>query len=385
MIRVLVVDDSAVLRQQLCFILQTDADLHVVGQAKDGNEALAMAKDLKPDVITMDLRMPRMDGFEAIREIMAVSPAPIVVISGEDLDNERELTRQALRMGAVAVLKKPGSVLDPAGRAQADKLIQQVKLMSGVKVVTRLRSMNNAPSPLAAPTAASRGEAPHASAAAPITPVAAPPIEAALPGRKVEILAIGASTGGPAALYKVLSGLPANFPVPVVIVQHISFGFVDGLASWLGGGCKLPVRVPAHGEHLEAGTVYIAPDGHHMEVTPFARVRLTDDAPVGGHRPSVTRLFESVARAFGASTLAVILTGMGADGAVGMKVLKDAGARTIAQDEGTCVVFGMPKEAIAMGAIDSVLPLPQIAPMISALCTVAADTRYALGERKEAL
>ena len=350
-----------------------------------------MAKDLKPDVITMDLRMPRMDGFEAIREIMAVSPAPIVVISGEDLDNERELTRQALRMGAVAVLKKPGSVLDPAGRAQADKLIQQVKLMSGVKVVTRLRSMNNAPSPLAAPTAGSRGEALRAvstapaAAAAPTAPVATPPIEAVLPGRKVEILAIGASTGGPAALYKVLSGLPANFPVPVVIVQHISFGFVDGLASWLGGGCKLPVRVPAHGEHLESGMVYIAPDGHHMEVTPFARVRLTDDAPVGGHRPAVTRLFESVARAFGASTLAVILTGMGADGAVGMRTLKDAGARTIAQDEGTCVVFGMPKEAIAMGAIDSVLPLPQIAPMISALCTVAADTRYALGERKEAL
>lgn len=351
MIRVLVVDDSAVLRQQICYILQSDPELHVVGQAKDGNEALRLTKDLRPDVITMDIRMPHMDGFEAIRHIMAESPVPIVVVTGSDVDRQMEVARKAIRLGAVSVLIKPGAMTSPTYKDQATRLIEQVKLMSGVRVITRIHSTERVVA------------APHSPPIAPRSPSVA-----ASGAADTRLIAIGASTGGPAALYKVLSGLPADLPVPVVIVQHISFGFVGGLAEWLNGGCDLEIEVPEHGQRIEAGHVYIAPDEHHMRVDRFGRIRLYNEAPVGGHRPSVTVLFESVAQEYGASAIAAILTGMGADGAVGMESLKRAGARTIAQDEQSCVVFGMPKEAIARGAIDHVVPLDKIATTIMALC-----------------
>lgn len=350
MIRVLVVDDSAVLRQQLRFILQSDRDLLVVGEARDGEEAVALAKKLRPDVITMDIRMPRMDGLDAIRHIMAEAPVPIVVVTAEDVDKELNVTQQAPQLGAVAVLHKPGGVSDPAYKAMAAKLIEQIKLMSEVKVISRPRS---------------REIKPASSIAVSQKPVA-PPI-----AREVAIIAMGSSTGGPAALYKVLGGLPAGLPVPIVLVQHISFGFVEGLASWLAGGCKLQVKVGRHGDKLEASTVYIAPDNYHMVVDVYGRIRLRDTPPVGGHRPAVNVLFESVAEAYGSKAIGVLLTGMGSDGAKGMKAMYDAGAMTIAQDEQSCVVFGMPKEAIALGAARQIVPLEHIADMLVRLCGVS--------------
>jgi two-component system chemotaxis response regulator CheB len=342
---VLVVDDSAVLRQQIRFILQADPQLQVVGEAKNGEEAITMARQLRPDIITMDICMPKMDGLDAIRAIMADSPAPIVVVTGADVDAEMHVAAQAQKLGAVSVVHKPGSIAAPSYKVIAGTLVQQVKAMSQVRVVSRLRS--------------------HSQVVLPETP---PPPAAPTRGRKTEIIAIGASTGGPAALYKVLGGLPASCPVPVVVVQHISLGFVEGLASWLGGGCKLQVRVAKHGEKLQAGVIHIAPDGSHMVTDSFGRVRLKDTPPLNGHRPSVTALFQSVAEAYGPTAIGVILTGMGADGATGLRAMRDAGSMTIAQDEASCVVFGMPKEAIALGAAKHVVPLEKIAATVMEYC-----------------
>ena len=347
MIRVLVVDDSAVLRKQLEFILQSDPEVQVIGQAVNGEQAIRMAEKLAPDVITMDIRMPRMDGFDAISVIMEQHPVPIVVVTGSDVEKELEVTRKALRYGAVSVLTKPGPITSPDFRAQAARMVRQIKLMSSVKVVSRKSLRVAPPSPVVQqPKGPSHAEGVRTQA---------------------KIIAIGSSTGGPAALYKVIGGLPADLDVPVVVVQHISFGFVKGLAQWLDGGSQLAVMVPEHGERITAGKVYLAPDNHHMQVDRFGRIRLDESAARGGHRPSVTVLFESVAQAYGSSAVAAILTGMGADGAQGMLTLKRAGAQTVAQDEKSCVVFGMPREAIALGAVDHVVPLDSVAATLMSL------------------
>ncbi|MDY6875182.1 MAG: chemotaxis response regulator protein-glutamate methylesterase [Chloroflexota bacterium] len=345
MIRVLVVDDSAVLRQSTRFILEKDPELKVVGEARNGEEAIALAQRLGPDVVTMDIRMPKMDGFEAIRHIMAEKPVPIVVVTSADLDREIGVSSQAIKAGAVSVLRRPMRISDPEYKAFTARLVGQVKLMSDVKVVHR----------------------PMASRAAP--PRSGGPRPATVPRtvRKIEIVSVGSSTGGPAALHQMLGGLPADFSSPILIVQHIAFGFVEGLAGWLDGACELRVKVAEPGERVQPGSVYVAPDDQHMEIG-YGRIRLNQAEPVSGHRPSVTPLFESVARSYGPAAMGVIMTGMGADGAVGMKTLREAGAITIAQDEESCVVFGMPKEAIALGAIQRIVPLEKIAQVMVALC-----------------
>lgn len=349
MIRVMVVDDSAVLRQSLKFILESDPELKVVGEAKNGEEAIALAGRLRPNVITMDIRMPKMDGLDAIRQIMAQNPAPIVVVTSIDLDQEIGIPSQATRLGAVSVLRRPVRITSPEYQAFSVKLIEQVKLMSAVKVITRSWTERPVPSVSGAQGVTT-------------TPTTRPGS-----ARKTEIVAIGASTGGPAALHQILGALPADFPMPVLVVQHISFGFVQGLSGWLDAACKLHVKVAEHGERIQPGTVYIAPDEHHMEAI-YGRIRLREGEPVNGHRPSVTVLLESVARAYGSAAMGVILTGMGSDGAVGMKALKDAGATNIAQDKESCVVFGMPKEAIALGAVEHVVPLERMAQTMIKLC-----------------
>ncbi len=347
MIRILVVDDSAVLRQSTRFILESDPELKVIGEATNGVDAVTQVKAVSPDVITMDIRMPKMDGLEAIRQIMTVSPLPIVVVTSLDLDQEMGLSAQATRLGAVSILTRPAGISTPQYRAFATKLIEQVKLMSGVKIIHRTKSV--APSaPLAPPPG--------------VLPVAD------LRPRKIDLVAIGSSTGGPAALHQILSALPENFATPILIVQHISFGFVEGLAGWLDAVCPLRVKVGVAGERIQGGTIYIAPDGAHLQADRFGKINLSQAEPVGGFRPSATPLFESVARAYGATALGVILTGMGSDGAVGMQTLSAAGAMTIAQDEASCVVFGMPKEAIALGAIRHIVPLGKIAQTLAMLC-----------------
>ncbi len=341
MIRVLVVDDSAVLRQGTRFILESDPELKVVGEARNGEEAVALTKLLRPDVITMDIRMPRMDGLEAIRHIMAENPVPIVVVSSMDPDRETGLASQAAKLGAVSIVRRTGRVSDPKYKAFIARLIEQVKLMSDVKVIQQ----RIAPPETRAPK-----------------PTVQPGMR-----RKTQVIAIGASTGGPAALNQVLSALPANFLITILVVQHISFGFVEGLAGWLDAACKLQVKVARHGERIQPGAVHIAPDDQHMAIDVYGRIRLNQSDPINGHRPSITVLLESVAKAYGPAAMGVILTGMGSDGAVGMKALREIGAITIAQDEKSCVVFGMPKEAIALGAVQHIVPLEKMARTMMAL------------------
>jgi two-component system chemotaxis response regulator CheB len=322
--------------------LESDPQLKVIGEAQNGEEAVALTKRLQPDVVTMDIRMPRMDGLEAIHHIMAENPVPIVVVSSIDPDREIGIASQAKKLGAVSMVKRPVRISDPKYKAFVARLVEQVKLMSEVKVI-------------------------HRRIAPPGTKSPKPTVQ---PGmrRKTQIIAIGASTGGPAALNQVFSALSANFLIPILVVQHISFGFVEGLAGWLDAACKLPVKVAEHGERIEPGVVYIAPDNQHMVVDAYGRIRLNQNVPANGHRPSVSVLFESVAQAYSSAAMGVILTGMGSDGAMGMKALRDMGAITIAQDEESCVVFGMPKEAIALGAVQHIAPLKKVAQMIMALC-----------------
>ncbi|MBI5033769.1 MAG: chemotaxis-specific protein-glutamate methyltransferase CheB [Chloroflexi bacterium] len=345
MIRVLIVDDSAVLRQTTRFILTSDANITVIGEATNGADAVAMAERMRPDVITMDIRMPKMDGPQAIRQIMAASPVPIIVVTGVDLAHELDLSTQLSKLGAVSILQRPEVVSAPDFKVFTSKLIEQVKLMSTVKVVRRVRTE-------AAALSDTGSKLPM--------PVLKTPV-------KTEIVAIGSSTGGPAALHKLLGGIPADFPVPIVVVQHISFGFVQGLADWLNDACQLSVKVAQAGEKIHSGTVYLAPDNNHMLVDRLNRIMLNPSEPIGGHRPAVTALFQSVAQSYGPAAMAVILTGMGADGAVGMRALYEAGAVTIAQDEASCVVFGMPKEAIALGAVQQIVPLDRIAQTLTGL------------------
>ncbi len=337
MIRVLVVDDSPTARALLVEILRADPEVQVIGEAKDGQEGVELAGRLRPDLVTMDVRMPRLDGFAATKEIMIASPTPIVIVTSSFGSREVDLAMQSLRAGALAVLRKPPGPESPAFEEAAHKLLTTVKAMAHVKVVRHW----GAAGPARAPP-----DAPH------------PPPRL---GRRDTLVAIATSTGGPAALHRLLSRLPHDFPAPVLAVQHNAPGFMHGLVAWLGGGCGLTVKVAEQGEPLRPGTVYLAPDDRHLGVAPAGTVLLSPAPPVGGFRPSGTFLFESAARARGSSVVALILTGMGDDGVDGLRAVRQAGGHVIAQDEATSVVWGMPGSAVAAGLADSVLPLDSIA------------------------
>ena len=352
MIRVLIVDDSPTLRYLIRTTLESDPEVQVVGEARNGEEAIALCHKLEPDIITMDIQMPKMDGYQAIRRIMAESARPIVVLTSTMSDIQLGISFKALEAGALMVLGKPHGL--PGEDPEADRLIAHVKAMAGVKVVARRRWLQR--------------ETPEPPPRQPCPRPAAGP---------VRLIAIGASTGGPPALQVILSGLSPTLSVPIVVVQHISPGFVQGLAHWLDQTTPLRVKVAESGESLQPGTVYLAPDGKHLQVTENTMAWLRDSPPVDGHRPSATALFESVAQTYGARAVGVLLTGMGGDGAQGLKALWDAGGLTIAQDEATCVIFGMPKQAIALGAATEVLPLPQIGTRLVEL--VAVRQRLGIG------
>lgn len=336
MIRVLVVDDSPTVRELLVAILDAEPDFQVVGQARDGVEAVAMALRLRPDLVTMDVRMPRCDGLEATKEIMARAPVPILVVSSGVTDQEVQLSLDATRAGALMVMAPPGDPNAPGFTAHRDQLVTMVRAMAGVKVVRRWPSKNvMAKSP-------------------PLSP-------RAIDAHGAGIVAMTASTGGPAALQRVLMDLPRDFPVPILIVQHIARGFMPGLCGWLKGRCDLRVRVALEGEVLEPRTVYLAPDDVHLGVRGSDRVMLSNAPSIGGFRPSATFLFESVARSHGARAVAVVLTGMGRDGVAGLEAVRQAGGLVLTQDEATSVVYGMPREAKLAGLSDLELPLPRIA------------------------
>jgi two-component system chemotaxis response regulator CheB len=337
MIRTLVAEDSITMRELLVAVLRSDPEIDVVGEAKDGVEAVELTKQLRPDVVTMDIRMPRMDGFEATRQIMIESPTPIVIVSGSVDVREVEVSMHALRAGALTVLQKPAGPGSPEFEEQARRFVYTVKAMSQVKVVRRWRQ------PTAAPP---------------------PPPRSVAPRRDVRarVVAVGASTGGPAALARVISELPGDLAAPVLVVQHIAKGFVDGFAAWLNTAGALRVKIAEDGEPLRPRTVYLAPDDRHLGVAADRATLVVSRADaIGGFRPSATFLFDSVARAFGTTAVAVILTGMGQDGVEGLRTIHEEGGRVIGQDEETSVVYGMPGAAAAAGLVDVTLPIGSMA------------------------
>ncbi len=341
MIRVLVAEDSATARALLVQILTSDPEIRVVGEAEDGASAVEMAQRLKPDLVTMDIHMPGLDGLTATKEIMITAPTPIVIVTGSTRAREVGDSMEALQAGALDVLVKPPGPGSPGFAPAARDLLAAVKAMAHVKVVRHWR-----PSGSKEIEGSSKKKAEGANPAG---------------SSRVRIVAAATSTGGPAALQRILGGLSQGFPVPIVVVQHITPGFTAGLVEWLGAVSTIQVTIAKQGETLAPGTVYFAPDGRHLGVTRGGTVALSEGPPIGGFRPSGTALFESVAAAYGASTLALILTGMGDDGVAGLRSVRKAGGRVVAQDEATSVVFGMPGAAVAAGLVHTILPIEAIA------------------------
>jgi two-component system chemotaxis response regulator CheB len=338
MIRVLVAEDSSTARALLLEILCSDPDIEVVGEAHDGREAVELTHALRPDLVTMDIQMPSMDGFEATKEIMIASPTPIVIVSGLVQMTEAEAVARALTAGALTVLRKPEGPAAAAFDKVSRALIATVKAMSQVKVVRHRHEANRLTSPRTLPRAAT--------------------------GR---VVAVATSTGGPAALHSFLTALPGDFPAPILIVQHITPGFVGGLVRSLDAACKIRVKLAEHGERMQRATAYVAPDDFHLGASANLTIMLSPEPPVGGFRPAGTVLFESVARAYGSATVAVILTGMGNDGVAGLRSVRRFGGRIIAQDEDTSVVFGMPEAAIVEGLADQVVALEAIPARVAEL------------------
>jgi two-component system chemotaxis response regulator CheB len=351
MIRVLVVEDSPTVREFLLQVLSSDSAIEVVGTAETGEEALEAVERTRPDIITMDVHMPRMNGFDATRRIMETHPTPIIIVSGAADATDTTKVFRAIECGALAVLRKPPGVGYPEHQHSAAELVRTVKLMSEVKVVRRwprFRQVDN-------------------------LPAISVPNEFRFDSTQTQIrlVAIGASTGGPPVLQTILAGLPRNFPVPVLIVQHIAAGFTHGFVEWLAQSSSLPVHVPVHGQSVLPGQAYVAPDGLHMTVGADGRIQLKSDELENGLRPSVACLFRSVAKVYGQSAVGVLLTGMGKDGAWELKLMKEQGAVTIAQDRDTSIVHGMPGEAIRLGGTTYVLPPEKICIALTSLATKA--------------
>ncbi len=339
-VRVMLVEDSLVVRQLLIHIVGRDPRLEVVAAVASGEEALATIGTARPDVVSMDIRLPGIDGLETTRRIMAERPTPIVVIADAIEDSSLRISMNALRAGALSVVEKPVATTHAGYDAVATEICTQLRIMAAVPVIRRR--------PIGSEWAGRVGAVP-----APLSATLRVPETAS-------ILAIAASTGGPPALARVIGGLPANYPLPVLVVQHMGAAFMEGFAAWLNGVVGLTVTVARDGERAEPGHAYVAPGDRHLELGPGGHLRLTDAAPVGGQRPAATALFRSVARHAGPRGIGVLLTGMGEDGATGLLDMRRAGGLTIAEDESTAVVFGMPAAAIRLSAAGSVLPLDRI-------------------------
>ncbi len=350
MIKVLVVEDSPVVRAFLVHILGADPGIEVIGTANDGEQALEAVARKRPDVITMDIHMPKLDGLEATRRIMETRPTPIVIVSGSTDPREVATTFRAIEAGAVAVLRRPAGIGHADHEATAGELVQTVKLMSEVKVIKRW------------PKAGRQPEVPRPAEADRAQVEAKANVKA-----KVKVIAIGASTGGPPVLQTILAALPEDFPVPVLIVQHMAAGFTQGFVQWLAQTSSLPVHLATHDEPIRAGHVYVAPDEFQMRVERSGKIVLTKDEPENGLRPSVSYLLRSVAEVYGRDAVAGLLSGMGRDGAEELKLLRDKGAVTFAQDKDSSVVHGMPGEAIKLDAASLVLPPEKIAAVLTNL------------------
>jgi two-component system chemotaxis response regulator CheB len=339
----MIVEDSPVVQALLRHIVGGDPHLAIVAAVASAEEALDAIPRLKPDVISMDIRLPGMDGLEATRLIMARHPTPIVVIADAVEDRSLMISMNALRAGALSVVEKPAGFGHRGHEAIAETIRTQLRIMSEVPVIRQ------------------RGAQPREVRRMPRAPA----------GRiRPEVMALVASTGGPNALARVLGALPASFPMPILVVQHIGAPFLAGFAAWLDGLMSLKVVVAADGAETRPGMVYVAPGDHHLRLLPDRRLALTQDGPIAGQRPSGTVLFRSVAAAMGSAALGVLMTGMGEDGAEGLLAMRRAGAATVTEDESSAVVYGMPGAAMRLGASGLSLPLDQIAGEMLRLSTL---------------
>lgn len=353
-IRVLIVDDSLVVRHHLKHILESDPDIRVEGMAEDGPAAIRFFETQRPDVVTMDINMPGMNGLDVIRQIMESSPVPIVVVSASYSPKDVQKTFLAMEAGAVAIAAKPAGERHPDYEHVARELVQTVRLMSEVKVVRRRNRRSTG-------KIEARGRLRREAAAS-------------LPAKEIwrrpgrfQVVAIGVSTGGPPALQTILTGLRKGYPAPVLIVQHIAKGFIGGLAEWLGRNSPLPVHVAVHREKIRSGHVYLAPDDFHLGIGEGGVIALSKAPPENGLRPSVSYLFRSVLNTFEGDVIGILLTGMGRDGAEELRLMKERGAVTIAQDRESSVVYGMPGEAVRLDAAGHVLPPERIAVLLENL------------------
>jgi two-component system chemotaxis response regulator CheB len=353
--RVLVVEDSFTVRKRLTEVLAADPDMELVGEAEDGRQAIELCRTRRPDVVTMDMMLPGMSGLGATEYIMAHCPTPILVVSASINRGELFQTYDALAAGAVDVLEKPRG--DEPHGAWERKFISTVKLVSRIRVITHLRGrlgVFGRPTPRPAPF----------------------PTECKERQSSAKIVAIGASTGGPGAIVEILRSLPPGYPLSILLVLHISEPFGAAFADWLDGQSSHRAAYAREGDPIVSGIgrVVMAPPNQHLVVRE-GRVHLTRDAERFSCRPSVDVLFESVAREFGASAAGCLLTGMGRDGASGLLEIRKAGGATIAQDEATSVVYGMPREAVLLGAAERILPIDEIATALASLAARDAEVR----------
>ena len=354
MIRVLVVDDSSLMVRMLSDIINADAELEVIGTAMHGYEAVRKTERLRPDVITMDVNMPHMDGLRAVEQIMTTMPTPIVMISSMTREGATT-TLNALELGAIDFISKPSGVVSPDIGELAAEIVAKIKIASKIRVVRTVKR-----------TTAALPPAPAANADAPdIDRAIFNYVKSNLPGNVYKydrIVAIGCSTGGPQALNEILPRFPVNFEAPILVVQHMPKKFTGKLAELLNKRLNLGVVEAAAGMKIRKGMVYIAPGGHHLKILPDRTLALLDGPKRPSEPcPSADMLMQSVAAVFGSQAIGVILTGMGNDGVSGMMAIKEANGATIAQDEETSLVFGMPKTAIEAGCVDAIVPLPGIA------------------------
>ncbi|WP_159995979.1 chemotaxis-specific protein-glutamate methyltransferase CheB [Roseomonas sp. 18066] len=343
----MIVEDSLVVRRLLAHIVSRDPRLTLVAAVASAEEALQELPRIRPDVISMDIRLPGIDGLEATRRIMAEQPTPIVVIA-DSVEDSLRISMNALRAGALSVVEKPVGMATGGHERIAETICTQLYIMSQVPVIRRRGAFLDGP--LALRTAPPRADQPP---------------------QRPGLIAIAASTGGPPALAQVLGALPADFPLPVLVVQHMGGSFMEGFSQWLDGLVAPPVAIAQEGEVPLPGRVYVAPGDRHLMVTAQGRLRVSAERPIGSQRPAATLLFRSLAEHCAPQSIGVLLTGMGEDGALGLAELRQAGGYAITEHESTAVVYGMPAAAVRLGGSSLALPLPMIGPRLLQLAGVA--------------
>lgn len=355
-IRVLVVDDSAFMRKVLQGIISADPQLEVCGEARDGRDAVTQTEVLKPDVVSMDINMPHMDGLQATEIIMSGNPRPILIVSSESKEGA-EVTLKALQLGAIDFVAKPSGGIDLDMSSVREELCRKLKMAAKVRVVrtaTRSKLQHEVASSLPRIEPGPRNSDNN------LHEVRSAVSTAARAAGKFPIVVLASSTGGPATLMKFVPYFPKDFPGAVILVQHMPGNFTSQFSQQLAEASQIRVKEAEAGEIIVPGIVYVCPGSHHLRVSPTGRVSLDDGPRISGYRPCADLTFESAAEYAGPMTIGVILTGMGNDGAKGVQTIRAVGGHVIAQDESTAVIFGMPQEAIKTGVVDQVLPMESI-------------------------